>query len=71
VIFENIKSNKQAGLVYLKNGKLVITDSAIQKVSAGEDGGLIYIEDDVEVSIIRSNFNSINAKRGGFLFATG
>ncbi|TNV88247.1 hypothetical protein FGO68_gene13755 [Halteria grandinella] len=71
VIFENIKSYKDAGLVYLKNGKLVITDSAIKKVSAGEDGGLIYTEDDVQVTIVRSNFSALTASRGGFIYSTG
>jgi hypothetical protein len=32
VIFENIKSQKHGGLIYLKNGNLIITDSAIKQV---------------------------------------
>lgn len=47
IVFGNIKSKKDGGLVYLKNGALEIDSSLIANISAGQRGGLIYTDEKV------------------------
>jgi hypothetical protein len=71
LVFGNIKSKNDGGLVYLKNGALEIDSSLIADISAGQRGGLIYTDDNVQITIKSSKFNKIHANLGGLIYSSG
>ena len=48
---------------------LIVDNMTISLANAKKDGGFIYSDGHVEITINNSTFSSLTAVRGGFIFA--
>ncbi len=55
--------------IYLKNGMLIVNNMSISMANANQDGGFIYSDGHVEITIDNSKFSTLSADRGGFMFS--
>ncbi len=67
--FTGLESLKNGAGVYLKNGMLIVDNMTISMANAMKDGGFIYSDGHVEISISNSTFKGLTADRGGFMFS--
>ena len=67
--FTGLESLKNGAGIYLKNGMLTVDNMTISMANAMQDGGFIYSDGHVEITINNSSFKSLSADRGGFMFS--
>jgi hypothetical protein len=58
-------------MVSLHNGTLLIDTFNLTGFSAGGNGGIVYTEGQVNVTIKSTIFNSITAGTGGIIYSSG
>lgn len=71
VTLTNSKSFQDGGMIYLQNGTLTITDSAISQGIALGKGGLLYTSGEVSVTIKSCQLTNYQAGYGGLVYSTG
>lgn len=69
--FGNFESLQNGAGIYIKNGVLSVNDMEIDMVKAEQDGGFIYSDGLVEVTMTNTKFTNLQADRGGFIYANG
>jgi hypothetical protein len=57
--FTGLESLKNGAGVYLKNGMLMVDNMTISMANAMQDGGFIYSDGHVEITINNSTFRSL------------